>query len=208
MEKFNLKDTFVLGLDVSTKTIGVALLTEDAKLVELTHISPKAKPMPVTEMETLMLKADLFAEFISKYDGIKFSKIVIEEPLLGSNNIYTVAKLLRFNGIITKVIYDKFKVVPSYITTYEARKNAFPELMRPNAKKNIVLFGDYPKDSDKKKIVWDLVNSLFDGVEWLYGKRQELKKENFDMSDAACAIIGHMRMYGLWTVENHKLIKM
>ena len=204
----NFTDSFVIGLDVSTKTIGVALFTEDAKLVELTHISPKAKPLPVTKTEEIMKKADLFAEFISKYDGIKITKVVIEEPLLRSNNLYTVAILLRFNGIITKIIYDKFGIVPTYISTYEARKNAFPELMRPNAKKNIVLFGDYPTDVDKKKIVWELVDQLFDGVEWLYGKQQNLRKENFDMSDAACAIIGEMRKYGLWTVNNKKLVKM
>jgi RNase H-fold protein (predicted Holliday junction resolvase) len=206
--KINFTDNFVIGLDVSTKCIGIALFTEDAKLVELTHISPKAKPLPATKTEEIMKKADLFAEFISKYDGMKIKKVVIEEPLLRSNNLYTVAILLRFNGIITKIVYDKFGVVPTYISTYEARKNAFPELMRPNAKKDIVLFGDYPTDVDKKKIIWNLVDQLFDEVEWLYGKQQNLKKENFDMSDAACAVIGEMRKYGLWTVENRQLIKM
>jgi hypothetical protein len=198
----NFVDDFVMGLDVSTKTIGVALFTADSKLIELTHISPRAKPVPLTKTEEIMRKADLFADFISKYDGIKFSRIVIEEPLLRSNNLYTVAVLLRFNGIISKIIYDKFGVVPKYITTYEARKNAFPELMRPNAKNNIVLFGEYPTDTDKKKVIWDLVSHLFPEIEWLYGKRGQLKKENFDMSDAACAVIGEMRQYGLWTVEN------
>jgi len=31
----------VLGLDVSTKTIGIALFEGDGKLLELTHITPR-----------------------------------------------------------------------------------------------------------------------------------------------------------------------
>lgn len=206
--KNNLTKEFVIGLDVSTKTIGVALFSIDGELIELTHISPKAKPLPDTKIEEMMKKVDLFADFMCKYDGLNITKIVIEEPLLRSNNLYTVATLLRFNGMITKVVYDNFNIVPSYISTYEARKNAFPELMRPNAKKNIVLFGDYPKGTDKKKIVWELVSQLFPDIEWLYGRTQQLKKENFDMTDAACAIIGEMRKLGLWTVESNKLMKL
>ncbi len=203
--QINPDDEFVVGLDVSTKTIGVALFTTDCELVELTHISPKAKPAPVTQIEGILRKADLFATFISKYDGLKITKVVIEEPLLGSNNIYTVAVLLRFNGIISKIVYDKFGVIPTYISTYDARKFGFPELMRPNAKGNIVLFGEYPRDVDKKKVVWELVAEAFPEIEWLYGKRGNLQKENFDMTDAACAVIGEMRKSGLWNMTGGKL---
>lgn len=196
------KDDFILGLDVSTKTIGVALFRDDGSLYELTHISPKAKPLPTTKTEEVMLKADLFAKFISKYDGFPITRVIIEEPLLRSNNLNTVAVLLRFNGIISKIIYDKFHVVPTYISTYEARKNGFPELMQPNSGGNIVLFGGYPKDTDKKQVVWEMLSKLFPNIKWLYGKKGNLMKENFDMSDAACAAIGEMRKYGYWIVQN------
>lgn len=196
---------FVMGLDVSTKTIGVAIFKTDGTLVELSHISPKAKPVPKTKTEEIMRKADLFAEFISKYKGLTFQYIVIEEPLLRSNNLHTVGVLLKFNGIISKIIYDQFGVVPTYISTYKARQNGFPELMQPNANNKIVLFGGYPKDVDKKKVVWDLTAALLPNVKWLYGKKGNLQKENFDMSDAACAIIGEMRMYGRWTVDQGAL---
>lgn len=199
------KEEFILGLDVSTKTIGVALFRSDGRLYELTHISPKVKPLPTTKTEEIMGKADLFSNFMDKYAGLNITKIVIEEPLLNSNNIYTVAILLRFNGIISKIIYDKFKIVPSYISTYEARKNAFPELMQPNATGKITLFGNFPKGSDKKQLVWELVSKLFPSIKWLYGKKMNLQKENFDMSDAACAAIGEMRKYGFWTVRNNIL---
>ena len=42
----------ILGLDVSTKTIGMALFDMSSRdLLELTHISPRPKPVPDNKME-------------------------------------------------------------------------------------------------------------------------------------------------------------
>lgn len=175
---------YLLGLDVSTKTIGISLFNNKGELLELTHISPKAKPEPKTKTEELVKKADLFYDFIQKYKNLGIKYVVIEEPLLRSNNVNTVGTLLRFNGMVTKICYDILGVVPEYISTYEARKNAFPSLMQPNSSGKLVLFGGLPKDIDKKKIVWDLVSKREPEINWLLDKKGQLKKENFDMSDA------------------------
>ena len=175
---------FILGLDVSTKTIGISLFNNKGQLLELTHISPKIKPVPETKTEELIKKADLFAEFVSKYSKMNIKHVLIEEPLLRSNNVNTVGTLLRFNGMVTKICYDILDVTPEYISTYEARKNAFPELMQPGASGKIVLFGAYPKDIDKKRVIWDLVSKREPKINWLLDKKGELKKENYDMSDS------------------------
>jgi len=175
---------FILGLDVSTKTIGISLFNNKGQLLELTHISPKIKPVPETKTEELIKKADLFAEFVSKYSKMNIKHVLIEEPLLRSNNVNTVGTLLRFNGMVTKICYDVLDVTPEYISTYEARKNAFPELMQPGASGKIVLFGAHPKDIDKKRVIWDLVSKREPKINWLLDKKGELKKENFDMSDS------------------------
>lgn len=174
----------VLGLDVSTKTVGVSLFQSDGTLLELTHISPKAKPTPESKIEELIKKADLFDIFLNKYKNQNIQKVYIEEPLLRSNNVYTVGTLLRFNGMITKIVSDKLNVVPEFVSSYDARKNAFPELMQPNKQGNITLFGSYPKDIDKKMVIWEKVAEKEPQIRWLYGKKGQLKKENFDMSDA------------------------
>jgi hypothetical protein len=96
--------------------------------------------------------------------------------------------------MICKNIYDIFKIVPQFISTYNARKFAFPDLVRPNDKGKNVLFGGYPRDIDKKQVIWDHVNEVCPDVQWLYGKTGVLKKENFDMSDAATAVIGFINM--------------
>ena len=178
------EEYYLLGLDVSTKTIGVSLFNNKGELLELTHISPKAKPEPKSKTEELVKKADLFFNFIVKYKKLNIKSVVIEEPLLRSNNVNTVGTLLRFNGMVTKMCYDVLGVVPEYISTYDARKYAFPELMQPNTAGKPVLFGGMPKDVDKKKVVWEKVNARQPEINWILDKKGQLKKENFDMSDA------------------------
>jgi len=199
MEKDIQEEYYLLGFDVSTKTIGVSLFNNKGELLELTHISPNAKPEPKSKTEELIKKAELFSEFIMKYSKMNIKHVVIEEPLLASNNLYTVATLLRFNGMVTKIIYDKLNVVPEYISTYDSRKNGFPELMQPNAKGKVVLFGGYPKDIDKKHVIWELVSKREPDIIWLHNKKGKLQKENYDMSDAYVTILSYMRVKGFST---------
>ena len=56
--------------------------------------------------------------------------------------------------------------------------------MTPNAGNKVVLFGSYPKDVDKKRVIWDLVSKREPKINWLLDKKGALKKENFDMSDS------------------------
>jgi hypothetical protein len=86
--------------------------------------------------------------------------------------------------MVTKMCYDVLGVVPEYISTYDARKYAFPSLMQPNTTGKHVLFGGMPKDVDKKKVIWEKVNERQPEINWILDKKGQLKKENFDMSDA------------------------
>ena len=185
----------ILGLDISTKTIGWALFDlTGKKLLELTHFSPKIKPQPEDKLEELIKKADAFKKKLDDYKDLGIVKVIIEEPLLNSNNIYTVGTLLRYNTMVCKSVYDTFGIVPTFISTYNARKFAFPDLVGTNDKGKNVLFGGYPKDIDKKHVIWEHVNAVCPEVTWLYGKTGQLKKECYDMSDAATAVIGYINM--------------
>ena len=51
-----MKESRILGLDVSTRTIGWALFDGNTqKLLELTHFSPVIKPKPEDKIEELLL---------------------------------------------------------------------------------------------------------------------------------------------------------
>ena len=218
------KPEFLLSLDVSTSTIGIALfedLGDKGKLRLLSHVSPKVKPQPESKMEELFRKVEIFEkEFLlatNELLGIKLkdlgiTRVVIEEPLLQSNNVYTIATLLRFNGMISKSVYDTLGVVPEFISSYDARKYAFPELMavrcfkkdgtplseKAIAKNEPVLFGAHEFDVDKKYVLWEKVAELEPQITWFFDKKNKLKKETFDMSDAYVAGIGYMNKIDLW----------
>jgi len=189
----------VLALDVSTKTIGIALFDITTReLLELTHVSPVPKPKRDNKMEELLIKAEMVRSKIENYRNLNVTEVVIEEPLLGSKNIYTIQNLLRFNTLVFKDIYDVLGIVPEFISTYNARKFAFPHLVQPNDKGKHVLFGGFPRDIDKKLILWELVAKKEPQISWLYTKNNTLKKENFDMSDAYVAGLGCMRLKQIW----------
>ena len=192
----------VLGLDVSTRTIGWALFDIQSKeLLELTHISPRPKSkenQDNSKIKDLLLKAEVFNTKLMEYKNLGIVRVIIEEPLLNSNNINTVQTLLRFNSFICKAIYDILGIVPEFISTYNSRKFAFPELVQQNDKGKFVLFGGLPKDIDKKMIIWEKVAKLEPQIQWLYTKNNTLKKENFDQTDAYCCVLGFMNQIEVW----------
>ena len=189
----------VLGLDVSTKTIGWALFDIESKnLLELTHISPIPKPKSENKIEELILKSGIFRKKLEEYVGMGIQSVIIEEPLLNSNNVYTIQTLLRFNSFVFKEIYNILDIVPEFISTYNSRKFAFPELVQENDKKKHVLFGGLPKDVDKKMIIWEKVAKREPQIKWHYTKNNTLKKENFDQTDAYACALGFMRSKGIW----------
>lgn len=202
-----------LGLDVSTACIGISIIIDDGsdygKIVELTHISPKVSSK-IKGIEQLFLKKKIFEEFLIKYKDFGIDHVVIEEPLLRSNNVNTVSTLLRFNGMVSDCVYNILGIVPHYISSYDAREYSFPELMsiRKYGKDEkqyefskiykeikdckLVLFGGYPWTIDKKTVIQGKVAEVFPDIEWLYNKKDELKKENFDACDAYVAVLGFM----------------
>lgn len=206
----------ILGLDISTACIGIALFEDrinHGKLELLHHVTPIVKPKPANKMQELFEKVSIFEqEFLNKYSDVGISKVIIEEPLLRSNNVNTIATLLRFNGMVSRAVYDILGVIPEYISSYDARAYAFPELMQvrrfnkngePYTEKEIekkkpVLFGAYDFNVDKKFIIHDKVSDMEPQITWLYDKKGKLKKENMDMADAFTACLGKQRKDGLW----------
>ena len=202
-----------LGLDVSTKTVGVTIASEnekgEIKILLVTHLRPKI-PTKIKGTEALFMKSNIICEELAKYKEYNITNVVIEEPLIGSNNSMTVATLLRYNGMISQSVYNILGIVPEFISSYDARTFACPHLMairkynkkgevypenkiRNAIKKGeLVLFGQYSFDCAKKLILWNYVSEKFPYIEWQYDKNNNLKEENFDASDSLICVLGYI----------------
>lgn len=210
----------ILGLDISTACIGVCVVKDDGlndkpEILYLSHKTPKI-PNKIKGIEALFLRKQIFEdEFVKEIaSAYNITDVVIEEPLLSSNNVNTVATLLRFNGMISECIYRIIGIVPNFISSYDARLYSFPELVSirkynkkgeeyplKHIKKAIeeqkaVLFGSYPFDVDKKTVMMNMVNELYNKGEitWILNKKGELKKENFDACDSLICALAYINI--------------
>lgn len=212
----------ILGLDVSTACIGVSIVEDNGvdkpKIIAITHKSPKVSNK-IKGIEALFIRKAIFDEAflktISDYTDKKITDVIIEEPLLSSNNVNTVATLLRYNGMIADAVYNTLGVVPNFISSYDARIYSFPELvsLRKYNKKgeeyplrhindaikkdNIVLFGSYPFDIDKKSVMMNMVNELYkddEAIPWELDKNGEIKKQNYDACDALICTLAYINI--------------
>lgn len=223
----------ILGLDISTACIGIAIIYDDGETLPqielISHVSPKISK-EIKGIEALILRKEIFEEnFLKKMDEVlsgiecplkEITDVVIESPMVyasGGSNAETVAQLLQFNGILSDAVYRVLHIVPSYISSYDARMHSFPSLLsiRKYNKKGIVyplshikkdirdnhliLFGSYPFDCDKKLIMMNCVSEIYPDIPWIYNKKGELKKENYDSCDAlVCALaFSNNQRYGI-----------
>lgn len=217
----------IMGLDVSTACIGVSIVADFGdgrpEIIKITHVSPKVSSK-IKGIEALLCRKAIFEEeFLTTLVNSGITDVVIEEPLLSSNNTYTVGTLLRYNGMICDSVYRVLGIVPSFISSYDARTYSFPDLLalRKFTKKgseydlktvkkaikdnHVVLFGAYPYDVDKKMVMMNKVNEIYPNIEWIRNKEGEIKKENYDACDSLVCALAYINInrYG---VEEPKII--
>lgn len=214
----------ILGMDISTTCTGVSIVkynteTEEKQILYIGSVKFKV-PKNVSSEESLFIKSKQFTDdFIVKYKNIGITDICIESPLATSNNALTCLTLGRFNGMLSQSIYEATGIAPHYISSFDARKYGFPSLMavrrydksdnpypiekirKAIAKNELTPFGGYTYSTDKKYVLWELINDEYSGIEWQYNKKGELKKENFDASDSLVAILGWINYNKYYNTE-------
>ena len=70
-------------------------------------------------MLELILKSEVFKTKLEDYKKLGIVSVIIEEPLLNSNNVYTIQTLLRFNTLICKTIYDILGIDDTHTNSYQ-----------------------------------------------------------------------------------------
>ena len=108
----------ILGLDISTAVVGVAVI-DDGKLVLSTH-------WDISKADTLFSKAEAIgAELWQIRNDYNIESVFIETALKkfipGRSRADTIMKLAKFNGIVSWMCYESFEIQPTYINVNSAR---------------------------------------------------------------------------------------
>jgi Holliday junction resolvasome RuvABC endonuclease subunit len=110
----------ILGLDISTSMIGIAVIDDKYKLKTYDKIKFKTD-MPLEERVDFLVNK---LHHLDKYYNL--SAVYIEQPAMmfgrGKTTAQTMSKLQRFNGMCSYAVYNELQIIPSLIHPSSARK--------------------------------------------------------------------------------------
>lgn len=201
---------FILGLDISTATVGISLFEQNGKLLELNHISPIVKDDEFSREQILWEKANLIVDFlVQNYTPQNIIEIIIEAPLISSKQFDTAALLNFFGGMVYGMLKSKYKCSINYITVDEARRFGLPELVGGKSKS---LFGVFNGVLDRKVIneyrkliVLSLVAQRYPSIIWLFNNNLMIDKKNFDRADSIVAVLGYKQKHKIWEINEQDI---
>jgi len=160
----------ILGLDISTTTIGVCILNEKSEILLMTYVKPSGN--------NFLEKLDFASsELFNKLKSFQIDCIYTEQSNImfskGLSRAQVIATVLRFNGALLFALYKEFNILPK-------------EVMASSARKKVIGKGKF---IDAKKAVFDHVYSIVkDSIDWPKKERGQNKgkfaNECFDMADA------------------------
>jgi hypothetical protein len=175
----------ILGLDISTSKIGVALINNSNDILVFDFVK-------FDKSKSLEERAKSFSEYIEKIineygifnnnhhdeigQGIK--KILVEEPFVsfqGGSSAKTVSVLQRYNGMCCYVIYNLTGIIPDLLN---------PNIVR--SKLNIKIPRGTKKKSDKKKPIIEYVKLNYPKINIEYTNQGNVKPGFDDACDAVC----------------------
>ena len=109
----------ILGLDISTTIVGVALIDDEGNLIVSDH-------WDISKQETLFEKAEMVGSLLWELKTEhKIEKVFIETALKkffpGKSRADTIIKLAKFNGIVSWICFDTFGDAPTFINVNTAR---------------------------------------------------------------------------------------
>ena len=140
-------ENFILGLDVSTSRVGVTILNPKADLIDCQVIKLNSKD----ELED---RCDQIKSYLqTNYNKYYIKEIYIESPFVmfsgGKTTAMTMAKLQRFNGMVSYMVRQLYGVIAASIASNKARGLVGLKIKRgENTKLKVIewVANQYPKD--------------------------------------------------------------
>ena len=127
----------ILGLDISTSVIGIAVLDEDKNLVSYDAIKFKSDV-------SLEERADFLSKEIQTLNTTwRIKHVFVEQPFIafsgGKTTAVTMSKLQRFNGMCCYGLYCIYRNSPTLIQANKARGLVGIKVRRGEKAKPVVL---------------------------------------------------------------------
>ena len=128
----------ILGLDISTSITGYTLIDGDKVILNGAWDTRKYKDF---FEKVIHVKKGL--EQIYSEHGKQITAVYIEQSLQsfrsGFSSAKTLSTLSRFNGIVSWIVFDKYKIKPEYLAAPTARKLCGIKIPRGQKAKTVVL---------------------------------------------------------------------
>ena len=162
------EDKFILGLDISTSVVGIAILDKDKNIQ--TYNAIKFKPnMDLEE------RADFLQKSIQLLDTAwRIEHVFVEQPFIafsgGKTTAVTMSKLQRFNGMCCYGVYSIFGNSPTLIQANKARGLVGIKVKRGEKAKPVVL--KWVETNYKKTFTYEMT------------RHGNPKPTTYDMADA------------------------
>lgn len=166
----------VMGLDISSTTIGICLLSYDDKKITLDHVSYYKPPKKGNILERL---ATIRKYINDKVDELKPDVVSIEDIVLfmkGKSSAVTITTLAIVNRMIGLAVFDKLNKLP-YIYNVMRIRHA------------IKIGKVLPSKEDVPELVANILNTKFPYVK---NRKGENSKENEDMADSIAVALCHI----------------
>jgi Holliday junction resolvasome RuvABC endonuclease subunit len=161
----------ILGLDISTSITGFTILNDDGTIAEIGSWDTRNKKQYLDWIDKVKKIKYELAILNKKYS---VSEVFIEPALnmfmMGKSSAHTISTLIKFNGIVSWLVYEIFEIDPEYIPAVSARKKCGLTVKRgTKAKEQVIKFlldtepafsVEYTKNGNLKPHCYDEADSL------------------------------------------------
>ena len=159
----------ILGLDIATSITGYTLIDEDEIILNGAWDTRKYKDFFEKVKHVKAGLEEIYDQF-----GKKIRAVYIEQSLQtfrsGFSSAKTLSTLSRFNGIVSWLVFDQYKIKPEYLAATSARKLCGIRVPRGQKAKAVVLkflldnepsfVIDYTRNGNPKPESYDKADSL------------------------------------------------
>ena len=161
----------ILGLDISTSCIGLTVLGANGKPLLITALDFKNKNKFPSYFQKAKSVENAILKLKKEYN---ITKIAIESALFmfrpGASSAATISSLIRFNGIVSWILYEIFSFEPIFISSGTARKACSIKI---------------PKGKKAKLVVMEHLQKDEQFLPYItYTKNGSIKPNVFDMADS------------------------